>query len=191
MPDGSLRIGNDPDSGDLLYEREDMPSVPSIEAGEHFQNLATPIEEGPLDTIASMLTELVTRDEESRGPWEDMLAQSYALLGVGPESEEDAEDDEGAKDTSDHPLLLTAITRFVSKALAAMMPSADKMVNYEPAFCADDIKDPKERRLMLQDAHEAGRRVQRFYTDYLKNRLDSYVEDTDQLLVECGLGFQE
>lgn len=182
--DGNLTIEYD-ESGDLLYSAPQVAApTPSIR-GPHFNNLAGTLDDQTIDRTATTLTELVSHDESSRYEWEEINAEAWELLGVGPESEPEGDDD--AEDTSDHPLLLTALTRFMSKSMAAMLPDPDEAVNYALGFNPQDIPDPEQRRLMQQDGHEAGRRVQRFYTDYLYEQLASYVEDTENMLMEMGL----
>ncbi len=183
--DGDLNIAYDA-NGDLIYDRP-SPAAPAAPVGGHFGNLANMMDQNDLDQICTMLSEHIANDEAGRSAWEDLCKEAIELLGVGPESEPSDGDDADMSDTSDHPLLLTALTRFQSKASIALLPSDDEMVNYKPAFNPEAIKDPNQRRLMLQDAHEAGRRVQRFYTDYLKNKLTCYVDETELLLSEMGL----
>jgi hypothetical protein len=71
--------------------------------------------------------------------------------------------------------------------MSSMLPSPSEAVNYDLSFDPNMIEDKEERRIVVQEAHEAGRRLQRFYTDYFFKRLPSYVEDTEQLLMEMGL----
>ena len=182
--DGDLKIQFD-DDGNLLYEREGPTPIIQM-AGPHFLNLATQMRSDDLDLISTSLTTLVSEDEHSREDWEKINADNYELLGVGPESEPDLVD-ETYGDTSDHPLLLTALVRYMSKATAVMLPVDHELCRYDVAFDQYEIKDPKERRARLQDAHNAGARVTAFYTDYLKNKVPGYIEDTDQILLECGL----
>lgn len=182
--DGDLRLNYDKD-GNLLYEKPGPASVPTM-TGPHFANLTTSMEQQSLDGVSNMLIELVGQDEESRTEWEEINADALKLLGVGPESDPDEVDDPAA-DTSDHPLLLMALTRFMSKALSAMIPSEEQMVNFELGFNPSDIPDREQRHAMEQDANEAGIRVTRFYTNYLKNQLPSYIEETDLLMMEMGL----
>lgn len=183
--DGDLKIQYD-ENGNLLYEREGPPPAP-IMTGGHFTNLALQLDEDALEETSASLTSLVADDEHSRSDWEDINADSYKLLGVGPESAPDDADEDGASDTSDHPLLLTALVRFLSKSLAAMLPSDEELVRYAIAQDMNQIEDPEQRRMMMQRAHEAGARTTKFYTHYLREGLDGYEEDTDQILLECGL----
>ena len=186
MPDGDLRIEYD-DEGNLLYERPVPPRPAGGPNTPHFTNLANEMDETLLDTTATTLTEFVSHDERSREEWGRINAEAWELLGVGPESVADDVDEDGSSDTSDHPLMLTALTRFMSKSVAAMLPSPDEAVNYALAFDPEQIEDKEERRMVKQDANEAGARVKRFYTDYFYRQLPSYVEDTEQLLMEMGL----
>ena len=185
--DGDLRLEYDAE-GNLLYEKPQVVApAGAAQGGPHFKNLAMDLADDVLDTTATTLTEFVTHDERSREEWETINAEAWELLGVGPEAEADDVDEDGSADTSNHTLLLTALTRFMSKSTAAILPDPDDAVNYALAFDPAQIEDPEERRMMKQDAHEAGARVKRFYTDYFYNQLPSYVEDTEQLLMEMGL----
>lgn len=181
---GTLRLSRDGETGDILYEDE-AATVSTLTASTgHFENLVDKLEKRTIDGLCSMLTELVSFDDEGRSEWREIAAESYKLLGVGPESEPDAGLSDG--DTSDHPLLLTSLIRFQSKALSALLPSGSQAVRTEPAFNPDNIEDPKEREAALQDALEAGRRVEDFYTNYLFKEVDGYETDTDQILHDCG-----
>lgn len=183
--DGDLKLSYDAD-GNLIYEPTN-PAPVQFRTGPHFQNLAEVIPEDVLDNTATTMTELVANDEHTRADWENINAEAWELLGVGPESKADDPDEDGASDTSDHPLMLSSLTRFMSKSMAALLPDPDDAVNYSLNFDKDLIEDREERRLMEQDGHEAGRRVKRFYADYLYNQLPSYVEDMDLMLLEMGL----
>jgi hypothetical protein len=187
MPDGNIQLSTDAATGDMIYEYPDTATT-SVAAGEqdHFGNLSMSLEKRTIDSLCDTLTELVTYDEDGRRGWMDIGKDAYNLLGVGPESDPDNADDPNA-DTSDHPLMLTALTRFQSKAYAALLPSGDRAVRAEPAVYLDDIEDPKEREKVQQDCAEAGARVERFYTYYLFERLDTYETDTDQILHDCGM----
>lgn len=185
MADGSLRIEYD-DEGNLLYDRNG-PTPAVAMAGPHFSDLSVSMEDNDLDKISTNLSQHVDTDEESRSEWGKINSEAWELLGVGPEAEPDPGEDDEAADTSNSTLLLTALTRFMSKSMASLLPSPNEAVNYELAFDQNSIQDREERRLLVQDANEAGRRVQRFYTDYFFRSLPSYVEDTEQLLMEMGL----
>jgi hypothetical protein len=184
--DGDLKISYD-EGGDLLYEKPQAAAPAGVKGGEHFQNLAVSMEESVLDQLATTQTEFVSHDESSREGWEVINAEAWELMGVGPEAEPDDADEDGSSDTSNHSLLLTAVTRFMSKSMAAMLPDPEDAVNYKLAFDPEQIEDPEQRRMMKQDAHEAGARVKRFYADFFYNQLPSYVEDSEQLLMEMGL----
>ena len=185
MPDGDLKIEYDED-GNLLYHRNG-PTPAVAMSGPHFKDLTGGMEDYDVDQLATNLTQLIDTDETSREDWQKINSEAWELLGVGPEAEPDPDDDGESADTSNSTLLLTALTRFMSKSMSSLLPSPDEAVNYALAFDANSIEDPEERRALTQDANEAGRRVQRFYTDYFFNSLPSYVEDTEQLLMEMGL----
>lgn len=184
MPDGDIQMRYD-DEGNIILDRPAGPSARP--AGSHFENISDRIEGHDLDTMSTTLTEMISNDERSRSEWEEINAEAWELLGVGPEAEPDDVDEDGSSDTSNSTLLLTALTRFMSKSTSSMLPSPNEAVNYDLAFDPNMIEDKEERRQAVQQAHEAGRRLQRFYTDYFFKRLPSYVEDTEQILMEMGL----
>lgn len=185
MPDGTMQLSTDPETGDLVYAYPDPNKPAQIGEGDHFANLVSKLEQRTLDSLCSMLTELVTYDEEGRHDWAEIAKDAYKLLGIGPESDPDGEDNDG--NTSDHPLMLTALTRFQSKAYAALLPEGNRVVRTEPSIDLDDIEDPKKREEVQQAATEAGARVERFYRHYLFERVHSYEADTDQILHDCGM----
>jgi hypothetical protein len=185
MPDGNITIQYD-DEGNIILDTP-APTPAVRPTGPHFSDLSVGIDEGALNTMATTLTEMISNDERSRHEWEEINAEAWELLGVGPEAEPDEPDEDGSSDTSNSTLLLQGLTRFMSKSMSSLMPSHDEVVNYDLAFDPETIEDKEERRQAVQRAHEAGRRVQRYYTDYFLRRLPSYVEDTEQLLMEMGL----
>lgn len=185
--DGTLKLTTDVDTGDLLYE-QDTGKPPVVAAdSDHFTNLAEQLTPTVVSSLCAMMIELVDYDERGRSEWQDIATDAYKLLGIGPESRSDITDEDGGGDTSDHPLMLTALTRFQSKALAALLPSGHEAVRTESARDLEQIEDPKEREAAEQMVTEAGRRVAKFYTNYLFEELDSYETDTDQILHECGM----
>jgi len=181
--DGSFTTKIDPESGDLLYEHE-KPKAAAPKAKS--ANLAEDISESDLARLSDMITESLTFDEGTNEDADQVLVDAHEMLGMGPEGTPDIDDFEGA-DTSDHPLLLTALLRFQAKAVAVMHPSADKAVNIEHIQDVEEIKDPKERAAVEEEQNIRARKVEEFYTEYLFERLPSYREDTDQILKEMGL----
>jgi len=184
MADGA-RTFTDQDSGDLIIdggqeqtEQKDMP---------HFGNLSDGvITPRNLDILSSTITELVAWDESEREKWEELLAENTKLLGLGPETEADNVEDENS-DTSDHPLMLTALLRFQSKALSALLPAPDRVCRTECALDLDMIEDETQRDDVREASDEAGRRVEKFFADYLLKRHKTYREDTDKILYDCGM----
>lgn len=179
------QIERDPDTGDMII-RPAAPAVHNREAVSHFGNLSTAMTEHRRAELSSMVTEHVTYDDSSRSDWEAQLARNTELLGIGPESKPDENEYENS-DTSDHPLLLTALTRFQSKALSMLMPHPEQVCNYKPALDLELIDDEAAKEAAQTEADAAGRRVQRFYADFLLNKHPSYVEDTDMILADNGL----
>jgi len=177
----------DQDSGDLVLDEGLEKGPPGLETGPHFENLADRITGTVIDELSSTVTELVAWDQEKRGPWEEMLAENLDLLGIGPESEADNIDDGDMSNTSDHPLMLTAITRFQSKALSSLLPSPDRVCRTECAFDLEAIEDEMERDELREASDEAGRRVEKYMADYLLKRHKTYRVDTDRILFESGM----
>lgn len=184
MADGSTYT--DQVTGDLVLQQEETkPDIPKLVG--HFENLAE--EAIPIDVLqrlASNISELVAWDEQNQQPARELAAEHVKLLGIGKESEPDDTEYEKS-DRSDHPLLLTAVTRFQSKALSAMLPSPDRVCRTEPAFDLTEIKDEDERDRMREECDNAGARVEKFMADYLLKRHASYSEDMDMTLFDCGL----
>lgn len=182
--DGDLKLTNDAMTGDLIYEEvTDGDPLEQIKTGGHFDNLANHLDQQTLDGLCSMLTGLVEEDDAGREGWRKISSESYQLLGIGPESKAG----QANEDTSDHPLMLTSLTRFQSKALSALLPSGSEAVRTEPAMDLDQIEDEDEREEMEFRVTAAGDRVQKFYTHYLFKKLKNYETDTDQILHECGM----
>jgi hypothetical protein len=189
MATNVAKLSRDPETGDMLYEPEAQfpaPAVSTPAEQDFFANLATGMPEHRSSQIGNMVTEQITYDERSRDEWEEIAARNIQLLGIGPESKPD-DFEYAASDTSDHPLLLTALTRFQSKALSAMLPGPDQVCRFEPAMDLELIEDEAEREVAQQDTDASGRRVMKFYADYLLKQHPSYVEDTDLILYDCGL----
>lgn len=188
MPDGSAqRVSTDPETGDVILH----PAAPAVQRSSSEgvtpeTNLATRIPKAALDELSVTITEQITYDDAGRDGWQKLTERNLKLLGTGPESDPDDPDDE-ASDTSDHPLLLTAFSRFQSKALSALLPGASQVCRYEPATDLDQIEDDDEREKLRTEIDKAGNRVVKYYSDYLLNQHSSYVEDTDLILADCGL----
>lgn len=172
-------------SGDTLLQLSPPPVAPAT--GGHFANLAVEhISPSIMDSLCSSLVASIDEDDRSRGPWRKIIADAYELLGVGPESKaEDADDPQS--DTSDHPLLLTALTRFQARSLSAMLPSGTSAVRAESIIDPKSIEDDEEREEFISQITAVQERVQNFYTDYLFEKLDTYEADTDQIIYECGM----
>jgi hypothetical protein len=128
--DGTLHTSIDPETGDMIYEYPDTATTTVSTVG-HFDNLATEtLSSRTNDSICYTLTELLAYDQNTQEGKLEIVTDAYKLLGIGPES--DADDAEGDGNTSDHPLMLTALTRFQSKAYAALLPSSERAVRAEP-----------------------------------------------------------
>jgi len=189
MPRDSVRSETDidPETGDMLiYEDEPEGSQGPVSPDNHFDNLVDLMDDTIVEKIGFSVTEHVAQDESGRDEWEDQNARYIEALGVGPESEADDSAYEFS-DTSDSPLLLTALTRFQAKALSGLMPSPDQVCRAEPDMDFESIEDPQMRKAAREEATKAARRVGDFYNDYLLAQLPAYVEDTDKILYDCGL----
>lgn len=185
MADGSLKFDRDAETGDVTYGPAEAPKPPSTDEALPRENLAYRMDQTTLDSICDMLTESVAFDEQGLSGWEEINAGAYDLLGIGPESDGDT-DYEGV-DTSDHPLMLTSLLRFQSKALSMLLPTDDTIIRTDAAVDLDEIEDEEERAKIEEEVDKAGRRVSAFYRDYLFEKLPSYEEDTDQILWDMGL----
>ncbi len=186
MADGA-RTFTDQDSGDLILD-DGVAGFETADVGPHFENLITSVvPSSVVDDLSSMLTEQISWDQDGRTEWETNLAKNVELLGLGPESAADSDDAYENADTSDSPLMLTALLRFQSKALSAMLPMPDRVCRTESAIDLDAVEDPKEAEQLREDIDSAGRRVEKFVADYLLNGNQSYRSETDRLLYECGM----
>lgn len=175
---------SDPETGDLIVD-DGVEAAPQPLTGQHFENLVGSLPSHVVDSLSSSLTEGVAWDKEGRAAWEEMLGDNLKLLGLGPESEPDDSEYDNS-DTSDHPLMLLALLRFQSKALSALLPSPDRVCRTECALDLEAIRDERERDTMQEQADAAGRRVEKFFADYLLKRHKTYTADTDQILYESG-----
>jgi hypothetical protein len=178
-------MSTDPETGDALLQTSPPPVAQAV--GGHFANLAEEgISQSIMDHLCTSLIGSIDEDDGSRDPWRKIIAEAYELLGVGPESKPEDSDDPQA-DTSDHPLLLTALTRFQARTLSAMLPSGSSAVRAESIIDPKSIEDDQEREAFISQMAAVQERVEAFYTDYLFEKLDSYEADTDQIIYECGL----
>lgn len=188
MPDGNqFSVTTDPETGDtIIDERASGQSPSSTLGGDHFENLVPHMDPSDVDAICSSLTTRLADDEKGQSAFIELMAEHVKLLGVGPESEPDDHTYE-ASDRSDHPLLLTAMTRFQSKATAAIMPAPNKVCRAVHNVDLGDIKDVREKQKKKTQLRAVEERVEDFYTDYLFRRDQTYKEDTDRIVWECGL----
>lgn len=188
MMDGANipRVSQDNDTGDLIID-ETSGQVPSNgEAGGHFDNLLPLMEQSAVDAICHNLLSRVSEDKTNQKDFNDLLAKHVELLGIDPEGVP-SQLDYDAADTSESTLLLTALTRFQSKATAAIMPQPHKVCRAKATMDFNEIKDLKERQQAKTAALAAERRVEDFYADYLFFRDQTYQEDTDRIIWETGL----
>ena len=186
MADGST-VYTDQATGDLILQPAAQAKSPTQQAAGHFVNLAEDtVPTDILDRLASSTSELVAWDEQNLAPSRELAAKHIELLGIGEESKPDDAEYEKS-DTSDHPLLLTAVTRFQSKALSALLPSPDRVCRTEAAMDLSEIPDEAMRAQVQEECDNAGERVEKFMADYLLKRHPSYSEDTDMILFDCGL----
>lgn len=185
MADGNFHMEIDPETGDAIYDTAPALRPKGVPTMGHFDNLVGVLEQRTVDSLLTTLLDRVDEDEDGRSGWAQIGVDAYKLLGIGPESDPDTQP--GAEDTSDNPLMLTALTRFQSKALAALLPSGHRAVRTEASASLDDIEDPEERDAVDKATTEAGARVERFYSDYLFKRLKNYETDTDQILHDTGM----
>jgi len=176
----------------VVYPKEEpAPLENRVLNAPHFANLAEFYDETALDELGNFLRERVESDLDSRNQWEREVKRALQLLGMGPESMPDQVDDENA-DNSEHPLLLQAMIRFQSNALNEMLPP-DKVCVAKPRPIPEDTP-PEERQAMEEELAAAAKRVEEFISDYLLNRLPTYVPDHDRVLHDtslAGSGFKK
>jgi len=175
-------VTRDDDTGDIIVGEEQIAVEPKVQG--HGENLALTIDDNQLDTVGIYVTEKADADKKSRAEWEEQNARAMQLLGIGPESEPNAIDYEDAN-TSDHPLLLSALTRFQASALSELLPP-EKVCTGVAAFDLTGL-DRQQRGEAERDIEKAIDRVEAYYLDYLGDQLPSYEEDTDLILRDCGL----
>ena len=187
MADGSNpTVMTDNTTGDLIIDQR-VPAPPVAAPGsDHFENLVARAEASALDAISASLTTRIAEDERGQSAFVDLMAEQTKLLGVGPESEPDDLAYENS-DTSDSQLMITALTRFMSKATAAIMPQPKKVCRAEHNVDLTEIEDLRVRQKEKTRLTAVEGRVEDFYTDYLFYKDQPYQEDTDQIIRECGL----
>lgn len=188
MPDGdNFNVTIDPDTGDVIIDERTSGQTPSedLDSG-HFDNLVPLMDPTDVDAICASLTTRLADDEKGQAAFKELMAEHVRLLGAGPESDPDDYTYE-ASDTSDHPLLLTAMTRFQSKATAAIMPAPNKVCRAVHNRDLGNIPDVREKQKVKTMLRKVEVRVEDFYTDYLFRRDQTYKEDTDRIVWESGL----
>jgi len=176
-------VRRDEETGDIIVGEEQQIEVKPGPVG-HGANLALSLDRAKLDEIGGYITQKADADKSSRGEWEEQNTRAMKLLGIGPESDSDDTEYESAN-TSDHPLLLAALTRFQSTALSEMLPP-EKVCTAVCAFDLDGL-DKEQRGDAERAIEKAIKRVEAYYLDYLGSKLPSYEEDTDLILRDCGL----
>jgi hypothetical protein len=125
IPTTTVQVGvavtENPDGSDRSFRSAAAPSV--VDA-----NVATKMDEGELNTIASELLEGIKRDDGSRREHLETLSEGFKLPGLVIEtatatsvsSSEPLE----SMSTVRHPLLLEACSLFQSNAMGEMLPAA-------------------------------------------------------------------
>lgn len=176
-------VTTDEETGDIVVGEQEATPVEKGVVG-HNENLAMNIDSGKLAEIGAYITEKADADKSSRTEWEEQNARAMKLQGIGPESDPDDIEYDSAN-TSDHPLLLSALTRFQSSALSELLPP-EKVCTGVSAFDLSGL-DKKQRGEAERDIEKAIKRVEAYYLDYLGQKLPSYEEDTDLILRDCGL----
>lgn len=120
----------DPKTGDILIYNEDGSVTVRKPTGigkssrsnpKFDDNLAEDIAETDLDMIASMLLEGIEDDIESRRDWENTFKTGINLLGLKLE-EPSADVVSGSVSKVWHPLLLEAVVKGQSNAMAELLP---------------------------------------------------------------------
>lgn len=174
-------------SGDIIVDmRETSPVKAGLEPVGHRENIANRMKTDLLARISATLTEEISYDSYASVDREKLAVRYIEALGIGPESKPDDYEYEFA-DTSDHTLLLKALTTFQAKALSALMPSPDMVVNVESDIDLSHIEDPKIRKAARKQLDQTIMRVRDFYNHYLIKAVPNYVEDFDQIINDCGL----
>jgi hypothetical protein len=176
----------DESTGDLIVPRAKTPIAAGLNGPIDPDNIAARMDTAVLQRLSSTLTEQLAFDQNSRAGWDELAARFTEALGLGAESPSDDPEYDRA-DTSDHPLLLRALTTYQAKALAALMPKPDRVVHAECDLPLDDIPDAATRQAMEAKIRPAVERVQAFYNSYLLREIPNYVEDTDQIIYDNGL----
>lgn len=183
-----FEVSDDPENGDLLLSPVGGEEIVRPQSqDDHFQNLLGGVlSDSVADALCPIITQLVDEDDRARSKAIEIAKDALELLGIGGESKPDDVEYEQA-DRSDSQLLLTAHTRFQTKATAAILPQPKKVCIAEANEDISQIKDPVERKRKKDELDAIKRRVEDFYTDYLFNRAQPYQEDTDSIIFDCGL----
>lgn len=184
MADGAnVVVQKDEETGDIIVGEENRVT-PEPGPGGHGENLAVRMTSTEVQEIGTHIVQKADDDKRTRTEWEEQNARAMKLLGIGPESEPNDADYEDA-DTSDHPLLLSALVRFQSTALGELLPP-EKVCTATSAFDLSSL-DREQRGQVERELERAKKRVEAYYLDYLGSKLPSYEEDTDLILRDCGL----
>jgi hypothetical protein len=184
MLDAALKT--DEATGDIIVPRAQTPVAAGLDGPIDPDNIAARMDATALSRLSNALTEQLAFDQNSRTGWDELAARYTEALGLGAESQSDDPQYENA-DTSDHPLLLRALTTYQAKALAALMPKPDRVAHAEIDIPVEDVPDAATRQEIEAKIRPSVERVQAFYNNYLLAELPNYVEDTDQIIYDNGL----
>ena len=153
------------------------PSVIS-EAGDHYSNLADVMSEEALSRLSSEVSDLYSRDKDSRKDWEKTYVEGLGLLGM--KIEERSQPFAGASGAH-HPLLAESVTQFQAQAYKELLPSGG------PVRCQIMGEKTSETEMQAQ-------RVREFMNYQITHVMEEYDPDMDQLLFYlplCGSAFKK
>ncbi len=153
------------------------PSVIS-EVENHYSNLADAMSDEALSRLSSEVSDLYSRDKDSRKDWEQTYVEGLGLLGM--KIEERSQPFSGASGAH-HPLLAESVTQFQAQAYKELLPSGG------PVRCQIMGEKTSETEMQAQ-------RVREFMNYQITHVMEEYDPDMDQLLFYlplCGSAFKK
>lgn len=121
---------------------EQTPSAEPIDTAEHYQNLATVLDEQTIGTLGQELIEAVEQDIESRKDWNQRMARGIRLMGLAEDP--DHTPFPGASQVV-HPMLAEASVQFQARAIAELFPPAGPVKGMVMGEADPDIDARRER----------------------------------------------
>lgn len=204
QPDGGVMIDFSPDLSDPDDEDDEAQD-------DFYRNLASKIDPGELETIATDLLDAINRDIDSRQEWMQTRSRGITLLGL---KLEDPRGDIGTtsaplegQSTVRHPLLLESTVNFQATAGGELLPATGpvKIRNDTPTKpkAAEQPAQPYQAQPMMghnggpplespddkyENVEELASALETDMNHYLTAVATEYYPDTDRMLFYVGFG---